>query len=575
MPAMDRDTILKQAEKLVRQGRLEPAIAEYQRLRQQDPTDWAVVQTLADLHARAGDAEAAVREFIRLADHLRQEGFLPRAAALYKRVLRLDAGHQQARLRLAEIAERQGLLGDARTHLAAVAEARLAAGDAAGAAEVTVRLARLESGEGEGPSALARVTDPRLLLAVTRMEFERGMTARGRAAVVRLLSQAPASRVEVVALARELASRGLPEAAAACADPLVELALRDHAWGDAAEALEACTGAPGADLELLMRLVDVCVDGELADRLPQAQVRLAEAYLGAGRIAEARAVAEDLVVREPNEGHREWFCRVLTAMGVPDPAGALAAVLGAEDEPDEDAPWLTIETAVVADAVGDVVADTVDDAADDAMADSQADSVTDVEVLVEAADEDDVSTGTGVEAGPVAGPVAEVDLTAMLTELSAPVSAGEAKPPMAQAPDLDTVFARLRQAAEATASARSEYEAGLAHLAAGRFEEAVPALEAAARVPPLRFEAASRLGAYCVAQGDLARGIEWLERAAEAPAPDLPSGRRLLVALADALEQSGEAARALAVLMEAAADAPDDRVLAGRIARLTQPEAEG
>ena len=95
---------------------------------------------------------------------------------------------------------------------------------------------------------------------------------------------------------------------------------------------------------------------------------------------------------------------------------------------------------------------------------------------------------------------------------------------------------------------------------------------AAARVPLLRFRAAAQLGRIYIDGGDISTGIEWLERAVEAPAPTLDEGHAVLYALAAALETHGESARALAILMELDVDAGDYRDVRDRIAQLTRTQ---
>jgi hypothetical protein len=68
-------------------------------------------------------------------------------------------------------------------------------------------------------------------------------------------------------------------------------------------------------------------------------------------------------------------------------------------------------------------------------------------------------------------------------------------------------------------------------------------------------------------------GIEWLERAAEAPAPSPDEGWAVLYDLAQALERIGENARALAVLLEVEADAGTYRDVRGRIELLSRAQA--
>ena len=75
--AIDRDATLKKAEKLLRQGRLEPAIAEYLSVVEEFPRDWSTANTLGELYARAGHPQQAVGQYARIAQHFVDEGFYP------------------------------------------------------------------------------------------------------------------------------------------------------------------------------------------------------------------------------------------------------------------------------------------------------------------------------------------------------------------------------------------------------------------------------------------------------------------------------------------------------------------
>jgi tetratricopeptide (TPR) repeat protein len=76
-------------------------------------------------------------------------------------------------------------------------------------------------------------------------------------------------------------------------------------------------------------------------------------------------------------------------------------------------------------------------------------------------------------------------------------------------------------------------------------------------------------------RGQMADALEWLERASQASAPTADDARQVLYELADGLEKEGEGARALAVLIELQADAPDYRDVGDRIDRLTKVQARG
>ena len=57
---IDRAVTLRNAEKLIRQGKLDAAIAEFVRLVEDQPRDWNGKNALADLYARAGKVDKAV-----------------------------------------------------------------------------------------------------------------------------------------------------------------------------------------------------------------------------------------------------------------------------------------------------------------------------------------------------------------------------------------------------------------------------------------------------------------------------------------------------------------------------------
>ena len=53
-------------------------------------------------------------QYTQIADHLYTEGFFPKAAALYKKILKIKPDQESVQLHLAEISAKQGLLADAK-----------------------------------------------------------------------------------------------------------------------------------------------------------------------------------------------------------------------------------------------------------------------------------------------------------------------------------------------------------------------------------------------------------------------------------------------------------------------------
>jgi tetratricopeptide (TPR) repeat protein len=708
---IDREATLKTAEKLLRQGKLDGAIAEYVRLVEEHPNDWNAVNALGDLYGRAGQVEKAAVQFLRIADHLYSEGFMPKAAALYKKVLRIKPDDEHTLMRLGELATRTGVLVDAKAYYRQLADRRRQRGDQAGASEIVVRLGEIDPNDAEtklhaaraahglndidratallvgaaeiyekqnraddalaalaeavsvdpdddvlrrrlmaGLMAQGRVADaknvartaaemmsiaealeqqgkntdaldmlgraaelepdnislrtrlakewvasgdlekarqflsaasagddPDLLITLARIELQSGHVDEGKSVLNRLLAVRPDQRDHLVLFGCELADQGHAEAAFACVDLVADAALLEEDWGGAAAALhEFVTRVPN-HIPALMKLVEICVDGGLESTMYMAQAELADAYLAAGRGSEARVIAEDLVAREPwVRANIERFRRALMLLGVADPDAVIAERLSGEspfqstiDLDEESAPALQqppIESppAEHQSLVGAELLDSafatdppldradllpVEQAAQDGPSDPFDFSKHDSEALV-------------LEH-------VEIDLSEALAGLD---------PAPEPAPPLEDIFDDMRTKAVRDAQlqdAQAQYAASVDHANEGRVAEAVAGFEAAARVPMMRFAAGARLGRLYIANGELAKGVEWLERAAEAPAPTPEEGHALMFELADALEHMGEHARALAVLLELSADAPDYHDIAERIDRLSKVQSRG
>jgi tetratricopeptide (TPR) repeat protein len=750
---IDRVETLKKAEKLLRQGKLDGAIAEYVRLVEDQPKDWNSINALGDLYVRAGQPDKAVAQFTRVADYLIAEGFFPKAAALYKKILKFKADDEHTILQLAELAAKQGVMVDAKAYFRQVGEQRKKARNERGWAEIMFRIAALDPADGESkvvaaraaqaindipkavsllqdaadayekakrvpdvlaalaealaldpsdaalrarllngligsgdiekaravaqtsqelvtiadvleqrgrtpdaldvlaeatrrdpedaalrtrllrgllaagnfeqartvartseeliriaevldqggrkPEALKVLTeaaqlDPQnlplrarlarecmaagnidqartfltrevagddtdLLLLLARMELTGGRIDEGKSALNRLLAVDPKRREELVVVANELAEQKLVEAAFACADLVADAALLEEDWAAAAAALhEFVTRVPN-QVGALMKLVEICVDGGLESTMYEAQAQLADAYLASGLGAEARVIAEDLVAREPwVRANIDRFRRALIMLNVPDPDALIAERLSG------DSPFTS--TIDVTGPGGQARPAPPPRPAPAPPPEPLPEFSLDIEMPPPpppAARVPAPPSDEGFEAE-----MSEIDLSTALTGLNPAAPAGGAK-----APEIEDAFDGMRAHADRqtqTAHAEAQFEAGLSHMKYGRIPEAFAAFEMAAKVPSLRFRAAGQLGRLHIGRGDLEHAVEWLERAAEAPAPTPEEGHALMYDLADALEQQGESARALAVLMELELDSGGYRDVTSRIERLSR-----
>ena len=269
----DREGTLRKAEKLLRQGKLDLAIAEYRAVIEDQPSDWNTANTLGDLYFRAGQIDKAVAEYNDIAAHLANEGFLPKAVALYKKILKIKPDEERAMWHLGNISARQGLLVDARSNFVTLAERRRARGDARGEAEVRIRLGDLDGADLDtrlaGARARVELGDPKA--AVERLKQHAAeLQEKGKDDdALRLLTEAAKFDPEDTALRQLLVqayiARGDFDAAcqfATSAEELRSLAAELFRLGREDEGLKVLATAADADpanapirMELVKRLV--------------------------------------------------------------------------------------------------------------------------------------------------------------------------------------------------------------------------------------------------------------------------------------------------------------------------------
>jgi tetratricopeptide (TPR) repeat protein len=665
--AIDRDETLKQAEKLVKVGRLDQALAEYERVLAESPDDWKTVTTAADLYLRANQPARATALFNRQADHLAAQGFLPRAEAFYKRVLKIEPLNEHTLDRLAGIAIKSGITVEARSHLTDLARARQARGDAQGAAAALLKIGALDSADfgarreaaraaasagshdlavaelqrvandldaAERPDeavdvlreavtlapadqalrerllgvllarsardaarALAKTPEDWAAVAASYEQagdlvqaltvVDEGLAAAGetpglgglRARLLAALGDHPGAQEQITSLGsvddpevqrmqlgvwltsgqtdrvRELLSRWqvagqldgdamtrLVQTVPAVEWPLAEFRADEaFAGGDgkaAATILEQFVAGHPGHLWSLAKLIEVAVDAGLDTERTAAQDALCGAYLAAGHGAAARVIAEDLVARAPEDARfRE---RLRQAM-------VLSGGVAAGDGPVASDPFRLAHGAI------DLGAFLGDD--QDRTAEAQ--------------------TGTAL--------TPEVDLSAVIdgwkphTLAAVAVQKGSSMPDGPDSSNLDDVFRDFRDEVSrqnAVDQAEQHYKVALTYRDMGMIDDAVRELEQAAKSPRLRFDASALLARLLRDRGEVASAVEWFERGAEAPAPTPEAGRQLLYELGQALEESSETSRALAVYLELQADARDYRDVTARVDRLSRMQTE-
>jgi len=635
--AFDREDTLKKAEKLLRQGRLDAAISEYARVLEDQPRDWNTANTLGDLYVRAGQTDKAVAQYTRIADHLGHEGFFPRAAALYKKILKIRPDDEAAQLQLGELSARQGLLADAKSYFSVVAERRRLRGDQAGADEMVVRLGSVDPSDVEGRLAAARVLEQSgeaIGAAIRYRELHADLVEKNKPAealaalreAVRLNPEDKEGRAELARAALRTGdfetARHLLDEETAAGDPqllfaLLTIELRSGS-GTLDRTRELIRQLLTVDATYQNRVVDLV--WSLSNNAPEVAFVCIDATVDALTAISAYTAAAELlqqfVARVPGqipallrlvevcvdgglESEMYETQAQLTDAYLSTGQAAEARVI-AEDlvarEPWERAHIERFRRALVMLRVADpdtLIAERLSGQAPFMATDHFVDVSALAPPVVPSAGgaapaapstPDAAENSQTTEAVPPQtssrksqktkpADEVEIDLTNMLGDL-------EGRSTMAP-PDPE----ELEEAADGFRSAVTNQDGSedaaqhlkLAHtyLEMGMSEEAIGSLVTASRSQRQRFEAASTLARLYRNQQDWPHAIEWYERAAEAPAPSADAGRALLYDLGSTLEQTGETARALAVFLELQTDAGEYRDVAARVHRLSQVQAGG
>ncbi len=136
---------LKKAERLVQQGKIKPAIKEYENLVVSNPGDTNLLNILGDLYVRDGRNDDAVITFVKLAEATLRDGHTPRAIAVYKKIHKLTPGNADVALKLAELYIRQNLMVEARKQYLELADYYTKNGQSRKALELLQRVADLDS----------------------------------------------------------------------------------------------------------------------------------------------------------------------------------------------------------------------------------------------------------------------------------------------------------------------------------------------------------------------------------------------------------------------------------------------
>lgn len=108
-----KEKLLSSAQKFILKGQLDRAIKDYEQVVSLDPSDIRHKQKLAELLVKLNRKDDALREYEEIGKHYDRNGFYLKAIAVFKQIQKLDRENLDVYLTLAELNEKQGLVGNA------------------------------------------------------------------------------------------------------------------------------------------------------------------------------------------------------------------------------------------------------------------------------------------------------------------------------------------------------------------------------------------------------------------------------------------------------------------------------
>ena len=192
----NKDKVRASADKFVQQGKLQNAIAEYDKILKSDPKDLTVLNTVGDLYSRLGQTDRALQCFKQVGDNYAAEGFVPKAIAMYKKLTKLSPNSYDCVQKLGELYTQQGLYNDARAQFLLAADGLMRGGQADEAINILKRLLEVDPENAGVQTKLAdmylkqgkREDAKKILLSAAESMYQRNSVDAAAEILARLLS---------------------------------------------------------------------------------------------------------------------------------------------------------------------------------------------------------------------------------------------------------------------------------------------------------------------------------------------------------------------------------------------------
>jgi len=351
--AYNKSKYVEAAQKLLNQGKVAQAIAEYQQILKYEPRDQVTLMTVGELYIRQGETFQAIDYFERLAQIFVGDGFLTKAIAVYKRIAKLAPEEIRPLEKLADLYVQQGVMSEARPLFLQLAEIHLKANRQADAVGL---LKKLLSAEPDNLRIQTRLADLYQAMGQTREAIDAYVSASQRALARgdqaecekladKALKLEPANLAAIIVKARSASSQGnwgqaaqflekVPdlEKGGEQAELLLDLYIKDQKWDEASALALRVFDADEKNFGLTQKVAEALLESGQGDKAMAIITRIRIPMIDAGEHETVGRLLNELASRmpgriEPHEWLVDTYGRTSDSFRLPDALAHLGDAL--------------------------------------------------------------------------------------------------------------------------------------------------------------------------------------------------------------------------------------------------------
>src|SRR6266404_2769273 len=318
--AYNKSKYVEAAQKLLNQGKVAQAIAEYQQILKYEPRDQVTLMTIGELYIRQGETFQAIDYFERLAQIFVGDGFLTKAIAVYKRIAKLAPEEIRPLEKLADLYVQQGVMSEARPLFLQLAEIHLKGNRQPEAVallkkllmaepdnlRIQIRLADLYTAMGQTADAIEAY------VAAAQRALARGDSAECEKLADRALKLDPKNMAAVIVKARIHSSKGdVAQAAKALeqvadldkggeqTELLLDLYLKDSDWEQAEALTLRVVDADPKNFGTAKKVTEALLQADEGERAMEMLERIRVPMMEAGEQEHVGRLLNDVAARLP------------------------------------------------------------------------------------------------------------------------------------------------------------------------------------------------------------------------------------------------------------------------------------